>query len=161
MEKEAQTGKLAPMSPSKLMDGSRVCSEQQGSALPRKGPPGHLGSLWGSGGHWGDWWLPVSWPAGYCSTLSSYVPALPECVCPSVCLPATAPALFPQSPGRSSLLIRMRTVELQLCTRPALGARLAARQQGWGGQQRAPRFSVPAAQAVRQGMKQEGQPGAY
>lgn len=32
-------GELAPMSQSKLMDGSRVCPEQQGSALPRKGPP--------------------------------------------------------------------------------------------------------------------------
>lgn len=29
------------------MDGIRVCCEQQESALPRKGPPGHLGSLWG------------------------------------------------------------------------------------------------------------------
>lgn len=160
--KEAQRRERAPKSQSKLMDGS-----SRGQHCPERGllPPEHL---WGSGGHRGDWWAPLGWPARLSSVLSSHVPALHECVCPSsVCLPAcptarpTAPALFPQSPGRSSLLIRMRTAELQLCTRPALGARLAARQQGWGGQQRAPQCSVPAAQAIGQGMKQEGQPGAY
>lgn len=69
--------------------------------------------------------------------------SLAVCCSMSVCLPQ-CPSLLPEGPGRSSLLIRTRTAELELCTRPALRARLAARRQGWNGQQRAPLVLSPS-----------------
>ena len=76
-------------------------------------------------GHWG---------ASGCPSVGLLsIPAYSLCVCWPRC-----PSPLPQGPGRSSLLIRTRTAELQLCTRPAQGVRLAARRRRWGGQQRAP-----------------------
>lgn len=82
-------------------------------------------------------WVSLSWSAGCSCALSS-------CVLFHVSLSAPVPSLPPRGPGRSSLLIRTRTAELKLCTRPALRARLAARRQGWDGQQRAPLVLSPS-----------------
>lgn len=123
------------LAPKQAEGWSRVCSNQQGTELPRKGPPGTRDPWGGQSARW----VSLSWPAGCSNEMHACS------VCGSVCLSAYpgAPALFPQSPGRSGLLIRTRTAELQLCTRPAPGARLAARRQGWGGQQTAPLVLSP------------------
>lgn len=120
---------------------NRVCSEQQESALPRKGLSVTEDPCGGQG-------APRRLVPGRCPSVGLLgVPVYSLAVCLPQC-----PSPLPQSPGRSSLLIRTRTTELQLCTRPALGARLAASRWGWGGQQRAPQFSVPvsSAHAIRQ-----------
>lgn len=132
---ERETG---PNAPKQVIDEAAFPLSRKGSALPPERGLCHWGSLWGSEGtgETGARWMSLSWLLG--------VPVYSLCACSlCVCLPQS-PSPHPQSPGRSSLLIKMRTAELQLCTRPAPGARLAARQQGWGGQQRAPPVLRPS-----------------
>lgn len=42
--------------------------------------------------------MPLSWPAEYAATFSSEVPALPKCVCLSICL-VCLPARPPHGPS--------------------------------------------------------------
>lgn len=136
---EKETG---PNAPKQVIDETAFTLSRKGSALPQKGtsvtgaPCGGqrvLGRL-----------VPDGWPSvGLLGVPVYSLSVCLFCVCLSVCL-SQSPSPHPQSPGRSSLLIKMRTAELQLCTRPAPGGRLAARQQGWGGQQRVPLVLSPS-----------------
>lgn len=147
MRKEAQRGELAPMPQSKLKDGAGFALSSRGPHCPERGrltrdPCGGLG---GTGG-------PVGVPQ-----LARWVfqRTLYGCTCPS------APALSPRArEGAVSLSGRAR---LSSSYAPAQLREPGWRPGGGGGvdSKGLPQSSVQAAQAIRHGMEQEGQRGAY
>lgn len=157
MGKEAQRlGELAPMPQGMWKEGAGFVLSIRGPQCSERGLLS-LAIPVGSGGPWDAKWVSVGWLAGCSSVLSSCMP--PLCVDLSVCLPA--PALSPRTlEGAVSLSGRAR---LNSSYAPAQLWEPGWRPGGGGGvgPKGLPQFSVLAAQAIRQGMKKEGQPGAY
>lgn len=60
--------------------------------------------------------MPLSWPAEYAATFSSEVPALPKCVCLSICL-VCLPARPPHGPSPLSPRALEGAVSLSGCAR--------------------------------------------